>query len=452
MTLRQLRLLNFRRFHKVTLEFPENVIGIIGRNGAGKSTLLEAIAWALYGSRTARTEKLLIKRQQASPRDLCEVELAFTVGGESYKVVRSLRGASGTVEAGLYGANQTEPMAVNESGVNKAIEELIGLEYKTFEVSIFARQKELAALSTMTDEPRRKMVGRLINLEAIDIARQKVSADALQKRKFLEGARASQVDMEDLQKQRALQIARQEEAEKSLQQKQAEEQRLAREQEKARRLLEEESQRRDRFLKLRNEVSTMQGQCRLLQQQKQQAEDERKEILKEKTRVKELEPVRHEWQQLKQEKDDLEQKRRSHLLLEGKQQLAKNLTDQIAELQNESGKLQQALAPLQALATKEKDLNARMHIAQSDLQTRREEEKRILAEMSGIESRGRDLKEKMAGVQKLGPDSPCPVCTRPLREHYEPVVAHFEEQLEGLRTRYRELSLLKTLLYFAFCF
>ena len=160
MILKSLRLKNFRRYADLALEFPENVIGIIGRNGAGKSTLLEAIGWALYGSRAARTEKLLLRRQQASASETCEVELAFAIAGENYRVVRSIRGAAGNVEAALYRAGQHEAIALRESGVNAEMAHVLGLDRESFEVSIFAKQKELAALSSLTDEPRRKLISR----------------------------------------------------------------------------------------------------------------------------------------------------------------------------------------------------------------------------------------------------------------------------------------------------
>ena len=57
MIIQNLKLENYRRFVKLDLEFPENIIGIIGNNGSGKSTIIEAIGWILYGNAIARTEK-----------------------------------------------------------------------------------------------------------------------------------------------------------------------------------------------------------------------------------------------------------------------------------------------------------------------------------------------------------------------------------------------------------
>src|SRR5574342_1074351 len=221
MILHSLRLYNFRRFRCVEIEFPENVIGLLGRNGAGKSTLLEAMAWALYGSRASRTDKLQIRSQFANERDNCEVELTFRLGGEKYRVWRSLTGKNAAVEAALYNGDNLEPAAVRDGGVNQEIEKLLGLDHRAFEVSIFAKQKELAALSDLQDEQRRKIVSRLVNLEAIDRARQSVLNDANEKRKFLEGAQTTQADIPALEQQLSQKQARLKSVQGVLQQQEA---------------------------------------------------------------------------------------------------------------------------------------------------------------------------------------------------------------------------------------
>ncbi len=440
MILKQLRLRNFRRYAELTLEFPENVIGIVGRNGAGKSTLLEAIAWALYGSRAARTEKPLMRRQQAPLSEPCEVELAFAIAGEDYRVVRSIRGAASNVEAALYRTGQNEAVALRETGVNDAIAHVLGLEREAFEVSIFAKQKELAALSGLTDEPRRKLISRLIELEAIDIARQKASAEALQKRKFLEGARTHQSNLVELQKQLDGQLARCETAQQTLRQQNDEEKRLSAELEKTRVQLEEETQRRDTFSRLNAELNMLLGQLHIMRQQYLQQDEQKRDLLTQQTRMADLQPARLRVQELKHAQEELAAAQRKTLALKGKQELAENLSSQISALQLEVENLRAQLAPLRTLAEKEQGLENRWRQAQNAVQQCREEEKRVLAALSGIESRGRDLKEKQQQVDRLGADSPCPVCTRPLREHFESVMAEFEKSLADLRNEYVTLN------------
>ncbi len=436
MILKHLRLRNFRRYADLFLEFPENVIGIIGRNGAGKSTLLEAMAWALYGSRAARTDKMFIRRQQAPAAEPCEVELAFSLAGEDYVVQRALRGANGAIEAVLYRAGQSESMAVRESGVNAEIARLLGLDYKSFEVSIFAKQKELAALSTLTDEPRRKLVSRLIDLEAIDLARQRVLDDANQKRKFLEGARAHQTNLVELQQQLSgLQVERAV-SEELLQSRQKEEQHWAQQAGNERALWEEESRRRDQFQRLTAQQQNAQGQAQVVQQQIQHTEKEKQELAAHQTTIAVLQPARPEAEKLRREKEALEAQRSALMEREGKQKLANNLAEQVAALQNEAAPLQHALAGLQALAQQDRETETRRQEAQVHLQKCRAEEKILSNQQSAIEARGKELKERMQRVHTLGPDSPCPICTRPLLEHYPPVMAEFEKNLQALRQEY----------------
>src|SRR5512137_1642792 len=99
MILKNLRLINYRKFKDTTIEFPDGVTGIIGLNGAGKSTIFEAIAWVLYGSVAARTPSDQIKRQNTSITDPCRVELEFVFEGENYRIVREMKGKTQTTNA-----------------------------------------------------------------------------------------------------------------------------------------------------------------------------------------------------------------------------------------------------------------------------------------------------------------------------------------------------------------
>jgi exonuclease SbcC len=440
MILHSLRLRNFRRFRQVEIEFPENVIGLLGRNGAGKSTLLEAIAWALYGSRASRTDKLQIRSQFADERDSCEVELAFKLGGETYRVWRALAGKNAVVEAGLYRGDSLEPEAVRDSGVNEAVEKLLGLDYRAFEVSIFAKQKELAALSDLQDEQRRKIVSRLINLEAVDRARQQAASDANEKRKFLEGARTAQVDIPALEQQLSQQQARLQLAQEILQQQEERAKECAARLELARQKWDEESSRRDRYSQMQTAVAGIRIRRQELARQQQEIEKDQNEIIAEQPQLLALRPARDEHEKLRRERDILQSQQQQAIRLQEKQQLAKTLLDQISARKTAAGEWQQQLGELQKLGEQEKAAEKRYQQTQAEVLKWRAEEKRLSNEMESIKTLGTDFKSKLEEVQKLGAQSPCPVCTRPLAEHFPSVVKHFEEKLAKLRTGYTQAN------------
>jgi exonuclease SbcC len=436
MILHSLRLNNFRRFRRVEIEFPENVIGLLGRNGAGKSTLLEAIAWALYGSRAARTDKLYIRSQFASERDSCDVELTFELGGEKYRVQRSLAGKNAAVEAALYHGDSLVPAAVRDSGVNQEIEKLLGLDHRAFEVSIFAKQRELAALSDLQDEQRRKIVSRLINLETVDRARQHVLSDANEKRKFLEGAQSTQMEVPALEQQLAQQQERLAAAQESLRQQENRAGHYAAQLEAARQKLDEENRRRDQHNSLQMEIATIHSRQHELARQRQQIEKDQSQIVAEQPKLLALRPARDNREKLRREQEALQAQKQKVIQLEEKQKFSANLLERIKTRRAETNVWQSQLDDLKTLAEQEKDLEARFQQTQAELLKWRADERQCNESLASIKARGLDIKAKLEKVRELGAQSPCPVCTRPLAEHYTEVVKHFEEELAQLRREF----------------
>ncbi|MCI0494954.1 AAA family ATPase, partial [candidate division KSB1 bacterium] len=177
---------------------PENIIGIIGNNGVGKTTIVEAIGWCLYGNRIRRTDKQDIRSQCCDASDPCLVELTFTCADHEYRIIRQLKGKTANVEAAIYLNANPEPVAVQERGVNDYIEQLLNLDYRSFFVSIFARQRDLAALSALQPEERRKSIARLINIESIDRARNEIRSDRSTKEARISGFESSLKNEQEL--------------------------------------------------------------------------------------------------------------------------------------------------------------------------------------------------------------------------------------------------------------
>ena len=138
----------------------------MGPNGAGKSTLIEAIAWALYGNKSeSRNGREGIKRSGAGPHEECSVELEFELGGIQYRLKRSLRGKDLKAEAELTAGGGL--IAKSERAVSQKVQEILGMDYQAFFISVFARQKDLSALSVLTPGERKKLVMRMLQLDVL---------------------------------------------------------------------------------------------------------------------------------------------------------------------------------------------------------------------------------------------------------------------------------------------
>ncbi len=166
MLLKSLSLKNYRKFEDAFVEFPEGVTGIVGLNGAGKSTLFEAIAWVLYGSMGSRTSVDQIRSRGVDSSEVCRVCLEFEFASQKYSVTREMRGKGLVVHAVALVDNSIA--AEGGSAVSEFVVKTLGMDYRSFFTSIFARQKELNALSSMQPSERRPLILRLLGVDSLD--------------------------------------------------------------------------------------------------------------------------------------------------------------------------------------------------------------------------------------------------------------------------------------------
>ncbi|MDP6658632.1 MAG: SMC family ATPase [Candidatus Poseidoniia archaeon] len=204
MRLRSLAIRNYRSIRRLQVEFPDGVLGIVGHNGAGKSSLLEAVAWALYGTPAVRTRAEAVATIGAS--DPCRVRLEFDLGGEAFRLERVLKPSSTTAEL----ARGDELLAEGAREVADYVaERLLRMDYQTFYASIFTRQGELDKFVSMSSEPRRQAVERLLRISDVREAGQRARQQKRDLGNRLEGLRSQLVarNGEPLQPRLAAELA-----------------------------------------------------------------------------------------------------------------------------------------------------------------------------------------------------------------------------------------------------
>ena len=149
------------------------LVGIVGPIGSGKSSILDAISFALYG-KTPQVEsatKSLIHQLA----DQSHVELRFQVDGQVWRAVRSLRrkGASGhQLELLADDAPDAEVLEVVtlEGAMNERIEQILGMDFKTFCRSVLLAQNRFAEFLKATPTQRDAVLKGVFGFERLDDA------------------------------------------------------------------------------------------------------------------------------------------------------------------------------------------------------------------------------------------------------------------------------------------
>ncbi len=436
MIIRSIKLSNYRRFRELELDLPENLIGIIGNNGAGKTTIVEAIGWCLYGNRIRRTDKMDIRSQFCAASAPCSVEVIFTCGDHEYRIIRHLKGKTANVEAAIYLNANPEPVAVQERGVNDYVEQLLNLDYKSFFISVFAKQRDLAALSALQPEERRKSIARLINIESIDRARNDVRSDRSTTEAKLSGILSSlknEQEFKDQQKQLKLKLTAVVQSKEELEMKLKDFQnQLA----VLKQQFEIQNQLRDQFQQIQARIEKWQSRKADFESQKEKTQQNIEAIQKAEQELVYLKPQLADYQKVQRDKERLDKESTKYFLLKGKEEELQRLIQRITKEQFNITKLDEELKSLAGIDQKVTNQDEKIGHLENQREGLRKELSQVEGQKVKVREKGLEIKDKRTRIENLGPESPCPVCTRPLLDHYDQVISQFDGELIALRQEY----------------
>jgi len=380
MILKTLSLKNFRKFKNSTIEFPDGVTGIVGLNGVGKSTIFEAIAWVLYGSVAARTSVDQIKREDSIPSDPCRVELEFVFEDDNYRIIREMIGKNLTASATV--TVNGKIAATSAEVVSKYIQKKLGMDFKSFFTSIFAKQKELNALSSMIASERRPLILRMLGIDSLDEVIKEIKSDKRNKDSLIDKLKLDLVDETGLDK---IDIYK----------------------EKIKNL-EKQKQENDVLIKKSNEkLQIFKKELNAL--------------------IKKCKTVKTDFEKLNEKKEKLAEIKN---LFENKIKLAdelKNLKNKIEERSKNVLQQKKKLGSFTNLEGEIKSLEKRLN----DVDLKIEEHvKQIEQKKTLINKLNEDINEidsKKKRIEKIGPEAKCPTCERVLANQYKSLLTKFEK-------------------------
>jgi len=383
MIIKSLTLKNFRKFKNATIEFPDGVTGIVGLNGAGKSTIFEAIAWVLYGPVAARTAADQIKTKNLPSTDPCRVELEFVFEGENYRVVREMKGKSLTVQATA--TINGKVAATSAESVTRFIQKKLGMDFKSFFTSIFARQKELNALSSMNASERRPLILRMLGIDSLDDVIKEIRSDKKEQSGLVEKLSEEIIDENKKSKDDVYK--------EQIKKYEAEQQ------------------------KIKKEIKSLEEKTN---KEKKEIEKLRKTVEENK---KEYEKIRREKEKQAELKNSFENKiKLEKEIKEIKEKVQKRNKNLEAETKKLS-KFKNVYADVKSIEKRIKDSNKKIETFVKEIEKRKTLFDRSQKDIEDITSK----KDK---IKKIGPKAECPTCERVLSDQYGVLIKRFQNDIK----------------------
>ncbi len=430
MRLNSVRLVNFRLHTDTRIDFDTGLTGIIGPNGSGKTTILEAIAWALYGMPAARGKRQDIRSLNAPGRAGVKVELDFHLAGHRHRVVRSLSTAE------LYLDESTSPIANSTTAVTDLVRRRLGMSQQEFFNTYFTGQKELGVMSAMGPAERSQFLSRVLGYERLTGARALVR----ERRNLLRGELAgieSAMPESDVVARLLLETEKRAKDAGSLAKSALAKLKKAHENLAviAPRWLDAQKA-RDAFQQLVAELRVKEGQETSLARDAERLTRELTEIIAARTEIEEisaelnihadLAAQLHEMERLFQEEG------RRKELHRNRQALAQELTrlrERAAKLAPPSDLLQDAENERDRLRRELDELAAHQEAVRTEWVRDRQE---AMTKRDALRGQYVEIKEQRDRLADLGPESPCPICTRPLADHFREVLDDLDGKLTAI--------------------
>jgi exonuclease SbcC len=438
MQLRSISLENYRRFRSAEMEFPDGIVGIIGNNGAGKSTLMEAIAWALFGTDASRTSKDQIKSIFARKSDPCRVILDFEMNGDNYQVVRELKGASHTMDASVF-VNK-KPTARGNNPVNDLIETTLGLDYQAFMTSFYAKQRELNALSDYQPYKRKELLARMLGIENVDAGLKSLRADKRELELKLEFNRTHLKDRNELDLQKKEKSENHAVLENKVSLTREELESATSDFKKTEELWMNLKAKYEESVRLNQQKQINQAERRSLEEQIKAQEKERANLELLEAELKKIEMLLISYDEIKNRLSVLDEQK----IKDEHRKITQNQIKEIeVSLSSDRKRLEFLNKELETKAGVERNLKGfkeKLVVLEKELEEERGLYTNLESSLKSLKDEKGKLQTQMEQIEKLGPDSVCDRCLRPMGPDYPKIRQHLTGELNQLEEKVQTQS------------
>lgn len=430
MRLNQLHLRNFRQHSDTLIDFESGLTGIIGPNGSGKTTILEAIAWALYGMPAARGAKEGIRSLRAPARASVKVDLDFDLAGHRYRVSRSLTSAE------LYLDGASSAIANTISGVTDLIRRRIGMSHQEFFNTYFTGQKELSVMGAMGPAERAQFLSRVLGYERLRSAQALVRERRNVIRGEVAGLQSAMPESETVARVLAEAQSRMEKAE-------------GRAKDALRRLKKAHdsvSEVEPRWTAVQREREALQEIAAELRVRESEESAFAREVERLTRELSDVGEARKEIEQIKEElsvHSDLAAQLHEMERLSREEGRRRALLQNKQVLDEELSRLRERATRVESAPTQEADAEIERDRVRRELETvaaqledaRTEwvrDQQEAATKRDALRAQYLEVKQQRDRLADLGPESPCPICTRPLADHFREVLDDLDGKLTAI--------------------
>ena len=419
MRIKKLILENFKQYKSCEINFPDGLLGFIGKNGAGKSTIFEAIYLGLYGKYGQNNDRM--KNDFATSKEPIVIELQFEDNNTTYKIIREFRGKGLTAKAELFlGDNQISDI-VGVTEVNKKVTKLLKIDAVNFKNSFFSEQKEVTALIDLKTGDRQKQLRKMLGLAKLDKLGDKINAKSNEMKinlKNLESRLLSEIKIEELNN--LLQLKKEEKKAliNNIKNINIDLTNANNDYENSKVKVIDAEKIKEKFKKLESENEVVNSKINLLDENIKNLEKKLIELNNNKEELNELLPQKQKYEKILLKYEELL----------GKQNLftkKNNLLEKIAESkttidkkQLEINSLNILLLTFEGLETKLEKNNLQKTALEDLLNAKNRTKTEIFSHISTITKEIKDKTVRINKLKELGVNSPCPECQRPLGEDY----------------------------------
>lgn len=171
MLINSITLHNFKSHKDSHISFNKGISLILGSNGAGKSSIFEAISYSFFKIYDGTLED--ITRKPINENDIIDemkVIVEFEIGGTHYKLQRGRKNSQSNVSLVYKEKDKYVPYCKTEKEVTEELENLLGIDSKSFKNAIYIKQGEITELIDKTAAEKKEFIAKLLNIDYVEKA------------------------------------------------------------------------------------------------------------------------------------------------------------------------------------------------------------------------------------------------------------------------------------------